>query len=339
MATQVLERIDITAVSIRNYRDGDQKLLADMINETDQVDRFDRRTTVDDLQHEWEDPHFTPAKDGFVAVVGQDGAQRVVAAGDVYLGAPNVAAEQITVYNWHVVRPEWRGSGVGRQIIQACYGRARELVADIADPRPKVFRVSAHAADAHARRRLKQFGMEHVRTFYTMEYAPLDESLPAPDAPPGLSIVPWTPAYDRATMDTFNESFRDHWGFRNVSQEEWQHWFHDPKSRPDLWRIALDDATGEVAGICVVGIDPDTNEALGRQEGWVHDLGVRRPWRKRGLGTALLLAGMAVLREAGMTSARLGVDSDSLTDATRIYERVGYRVVSEWHTYHKSIER
>jgi mycothiol synthase len=336
---QVLEMVDLTSVTLRNYRDGDQTLVVDLINETDQVDQFDRRVTLRDIEHDWDDPNFTPEEDGFLAVVWQDGVEQAVAAGDVYLPTLTDAAEAIAAITWHVVRPEWRGLGIGRQILEACYRRATGLVAGIDDPRPGLLRiVGVHARDGDARRRLERFGAELVRTFYRMEYAPLDGNLPTPDVPPGLSIVPWTPAHDQATLETFNDSFKDHWGFPGISHAMWQQWFHDPKSQPELWRIALDDETGEVAGICIVKIDSERNATLGRREGWIRELGVRRPWRKRGLGTALLLAGMAVLREAGMTSVRLGVDSDSLTNATRLYERVGYRVISEWLTYHKPIE-
>lgn len=339
MERQILERGSVVEdVTIRHYRAGDVPMLADLINEADDYDQFGWRTTVESLQHEWDDPLFVPERDGFVAVFGAGGAERAVALGDVfYLPTSEESAENITVFCWHIVHPKWRGAGLGRQILARCYQRAREIVGDIDDPRPKLFRAMVGATDHHGARRARDFGMEHVRTFYRMEYAPLNGRLPAPEVPEGLSIVPWSPAYDQATLDAFNESFRDHWGWREVSDEVWQHHFHGPGSRPDLWRIALDGVTGEIAGLCIVTIDAEVNAQLGRQEGWIRDLGVRRPWRKRGLGTALLLSGMVALREAGMTSVRLGVDSDSLTNATRLYERVGYRVANEFWTYHKPL--
>ena len=65
-------------------------------------------------------------------------------------------------------------------------------------------------------------------------------------------------------------------------------------------------------------VDPDT--------GYVNLLGVRRPWRKQGLGEALLLHSFGVFRERGYTRATLGVDASSPTGATRLYERAGMRV-------------
>ena len=80
----------------------------------------------------------------------------------------------------------------------------------------------------------------------------------------------------------------------------------------------------EIAGLCLCDVNEEHIARIGRQEGWVDILGVRRPYRRRGLGRALLLAGLHVLKEAGMESTTLGVDAESLTGATRLYESVGF---------------
>ena len=63
--------------------------------------------------------------------------------------------------------------------------------------------------------------------------------------------------------------------------------------------------------------------------GWVRSLWVRRPWRKRGLGNALLLNAFRQFHERGERRVGLGVDAESPTGATRLYERAGMRVVEE----------
>lgn len=55
-------------------------------------------------------------------------------------------------------------------------------------------------------------------------------------------------------------------------------------------------------------------------------LGVRRAWRRAGLGEALLLRSFAEFRRRGYTRGTLGVDASSVTGATRLYERAGMRV-------------
>ena len=57
-------------------------------------------------------------------------------------------------------------------------------------------------------------------------------------------------------------------------------------------------------------------------------------WRRRGLAYALLGRSLALLKERGMTSAQLGVDSENDNQALTLYERHRYEVdrsASEWH--------
>ena len=104
--------------------------------------------------------------------------------------------------------------------------------------------------------------------------------------------------------------------------EDWLHWVNLPRFRPELKLLAV--AGEEIAGLCLCDVSKEHIARIGRKEGWVDILGVRRPYRHRGLGRALLLPGLHVLKEAGMESASLGVDADSLTGATRLYESVGF---------------
>ena len=52
---------------------------------------------------------------------------------------------------------------------------------------------------------------------------------------------------------------------------------------------------------------------------------IARPWRRRGLGTLLLLTALSALRERGCPEAVLGVDSDNQSGAVGLYERLGMR--------------
>ena len=164
--------------------------------------------------------------------------------------------------------------------------------------------------------------MRPARYFLDMAYAPL-EDIPEPQFPPGIAVRTWVRGQDdEATLAAFNEAFADHWDFIPVPLEEWLHWTNLPCFRPELNLLAV--AGEEIAGICLCDVNEEHIARIGRQEGWVDTLGVRRLYRHQGLGRALLLAGLHVLKEAGMESAMLGVDAESLTGATRLYESVGF---------------
>jgi len=92
-----------------------------------------------------------------------------------------------------------------------------------------------------------------------------------------------------------------------------------------LWHIAWDG--DKIAGYSL---------SYPRQDiGWVGNLGIRRSWRKRGLGLALLLQSFAAFDERGIHQVGLGVDADHPTGATRLYERAGMEVVQSYITYRK----
>jgi ribosomal protein S18 acetylase RimI-like enzyme len=71
--------------------------------------------------------------------------------------------------------------------------------------------------------------------------------------------------------------------------------------------------------------------------GWVGTLGVRRAWRKRGLGEALLLHSFCEFYKRGMQTIGLGVDAENPTGATRLYKKAGMYVAAEYVIYEKEL--
>jgi len=63
---------------------------------------------------------------------------------------------------------------------------------------------------------------------------------------------------------------------------------------------------------------------------------VRRPWRRRGLASALIVSALAGLRDAGMTEAMLGVDTENPSGALHLYESLGFGVREHATTYRKA---
>lgn len=102
--------------------------------------------------------------------------------------------------------------------------------------------------------------------------------------------------------------------------EEWAHWtVRSDSFDPSLWFLAFEG--GDLVGFSLCREDV-TDAAAGH----VASLGVRRPWRRQGLGEALLRHSFDAFRARGWTRATLGVDASSPTGATRLYERAGMRV-------------
>jgi mycothiol synthase len=96
---------------------------------------------------------------------------------------------------------------------------------------------------------------------------------------------------------------------------------------PSFWFLAIDSDTVVGTALCYA------RERIG----WVRNLGVRRDWRGRGLGLALLQHAFAAFYAHGYTCVGLGVDAQSPTGATRLYQRAGVRVTEEYETYQKTL--
>ena len=177
-------------------------------------------------------------------------------------------------------------------------------------------------------RALEERGFGPVRHSYRMEID-LAELPPEATWPDGIEVRTFRSGDERVFYALEQETFEDSWEPITVSFEDWTHTFLEgSRFAPDLWFLAL--AGDEPAGFAICYPHPGDPE-LGR----VALLGVRRPWRRRGLGRALLLEAFAAFRELGLARGSLGVDSESPTGANRLYESAGMHVSARFDVYEK----
>ena len=226
---------------------------------------------------------------------------------------------------WEVeayVHPDAQGRGIGRLIAAGLEeAAAREGARRIHN--------SVLEADAAARRLLESIGYGRVRVFREMRIE-LDAPPPAPEWPDGLRVVPFDPGRDaREFHAAQEEAFADHWESTPRDFAAWakSHWESD-RFDPALWCVVR--AGDEIAAgtIC-------TGDTYGG--GFVHALFTRRPWRRQGVGAALLGDAFGRFWERGERSVGLGVDAASDTGAFRLYERAGMTPALGWVVYEKPL--
>lgn len=186
------------------------------------------------------------------------------------------------------------------------------------------------STDGPTKQLLESRGYARIRGSYRMRIDLAGEP-PEPEWPDGVTVREGTHDDLELAYETQQETFVDSWEFNRNPFDEWRHWMVDYEGfDPSLWFIA--ESGGETAGISLCRVT-DVDERLG----WVRVLGVRRPWRRRGLGRALLNHTFREFRRRGVPSVGLGVDAESLTGAHTLYESVGMRVVRRNDIYEKDL--
>lgn len=188
----------------------------------------------------------------------------------------------------------------------------------------------AWSAEEAAISALKGHGFRAVRHSLRMTID-LGVGTAPPIWPEGIVVRTLSPGDERLVYETHMETFADSWEHEPVDYSDWSHWHLDAaRYPPSLSFLAFDGE--ELAAIALCRQD-DAPAGIG----WVSILGVRRPWRKQGLGAALLRHAFAELADRGCRRVVLGVDGSSLTGAERLYERVGMKVADRFEIYEKTL--
>lgn len=248
----------------------------------------------------------------------------------------DISEPHVRIRSWGRVHPRYRELGIGAYLLDWAERRARQAIPTAPPGARVILTQGALKQDASAQELLGKAGFKPIRRFLRM-LIEINAPLPEPTWPEGITIREFIPGRDdRPLVAAVREAFRDHWGYVEESfegeLEQWQHWMKEADDfDPTLWYLALDG--DEIAGFSVCWPkspgDPNT--------GSVEVLGVRRQWRRRGLALALLRHSFREFHRRGKEKVVLGVDSESLTGATRLYEKAGMHVDREYISYEKEL--
>jgi mycothiol synthase len=233
------------------------------------------------------------------------------------------------------VRPEWRRRGLGAAMLAYNERRLRSIAGEHPASIRKVYRVWATDGEEGALALFAAAGYEPVRHFVLMT-RPIDLPLPDAPLPAGLAVRPAEPGHHRAIWEAMWEARRDHWGYVEPGEEDYQRWTQGRLFAPALWKVAWDGK--QVAGMVLNRLDEAQNERYGRRWGYTQDIFVRRPWRRRGLARSLLVQSIEMFRAMGMEETALGVDTQNPSGALGLYESVGYRAVQRHTFFNKELE-
>ena len=279
-----------------------------------------RVATLEDLRHEFDDPWSDAAVDS-QAWFAPDG--QVVAYARLFSNPE--PEEAVRVFTDDYVHPDHEAAlydALLEWIVARGTAKARALATATGFSGPALLRlgVTDHLTERMAR--FERFGFRRVRYFYRMR-RDLSQPIPEVHVPAGLTLTTFRPELSEGARQALDEAFRDHWSHEPITRDDWEQFFVGSTTfRPDLTPVVLDG--DEVAAVSYNKVDPEENERQGYSTGWIQTLGTRRPWRKRGLASALLAWSMRAFKAEGLQYASLGVDAENPTGALRLYEGLGF---------------
>lgn len=286
---------------------------------------------ADALLKEWTSPGFNLAED-----------TRLVFApnGDLvgYVEVWTILEPPVHPWMWGRVHPGYEDLGIGTWLMHWAEQRASYALERVPEGLRVAPRLGTFPQSEKTKKLFEDWGYHHFRTSYQMRID-LDAAVSEPVWPQGITLRTFNTEKDAEVVyRAVRDSFRDHFGFIEEPFEKAFERFRyfqleDEEFDPTLWFLAMQGE--EIAGInlCRIRSHSDSDPDLG----WVDTLGVRRPWRKRGIGLALLQHSFREFQKRGKRRVGLGVDAQSLTGALRLYENAGMHVHRAFHFYEKEL--
>ena len=283
----------------------DLTLVAELMVAYDLAQLGEATTSAERLAQVWNLPRFSPETDGWLV---EDARGRAAAYAGILVSDPDFDAD-------FVVHPDHEERGVDAPLLHLVEQRVRELAAPSSPDRQAKLGIYVPHGDERRRGFFAATGYSVTHSYYRMVIDLPASSRPSP--PPGISIRTLRLGQDeRPVFAALDEAFRDHARYVSQPFEDFVHSdLENPLFDAALWLLACDG--DEVAGVAGSYDYPTGPE--------VDVLAVRRPWRRKGLGKALLLQSFSALARRGRTKAQLSVDAANEDGAVQLYEAAGMR--------------
>ncbi len=252
-----------------------------------------------DIVSEWQRPSY----DVGASTIGVLDGDRLVAYAEVAGGDRGDAS----------VHPDYRGRGIGTALAGWMQAKAREKGSSIIGmPVPQ---------GSPGDRLLEELGY-HVRWTSWVLQLPAGRTIPERPLPEGYALREATASDHPACWTVIEDAFLE-WSVRE--RESYEDWLASVPGRPGFepWNLRVaTDPSGEVVGVCVIVLAPETGT------GFVSRLATRKDQRGRGLAQALLVDAFTQSSAHGATTSELS--TDSRTGALGLYEKVGMEPTSVW---------
>lgn len=264
--------------------------------------------------------------------VGYFDGDRLVACAGVL--RESSAGEAHWMHTFGGVHPDYRGRGIGTDILRWQQELAPVIHARHFPEARLELSVVAWADNKGALELFEHEGFTAERYFFEM-HRPEGRPVDGPRIPEGLAIETLTKDVRGPLRLVQNEVFLDHWHGSPFSEEEWEGWIGQDTMRPDLSFLLRDTANGAIAGYLVASFPEAKFLETGVREIHFNLIGTARPYRGRGVASALIAHAVLESRKQGYQTASLGVDAENPSGALGVYERAGFECKKKSVSYSK----
>ncbi len=233
-----------------------------------------------------------------------------------------------------VLVPEWRRRGVGSEMLARAHHRLRQVASQVGAGRSAYLQATATETQQGLVVLLLGQGYAAVRHTYAMVRSDLHAVADVP-LPSGIEMRRARSEDYRAVWEAHEDASRDRWGHATCRQDGFREWMEDPANQPELWQVAWE---GErVVGVAMPSIPVEENHALRRRRGLLRSLAVRRPWRRRGLGRALVARSLVSLDNLGMIEAGCDVEAEDAYGTLTLFASLGFHATRRSTVYRRAL--
>jgi mycothiol synthase len=293
----------------------DIEIVHQLIVEQNMLDFGDPLRTAEDILRGWKAPNFNLELDAMLAIASND---QIVGYAELR------DKEDVYVY----LASQCQDVNLAKLLLGLLEDRASS---QIAEAKPVELWGRTGYRNATLIEAFEKSGYKSDISFLIMEIVMIEQPQ-APTWPDGITVRAFIPNQDeQATYQTDEEASKDKGYHDPLSYEKWVKRMRMDSDTfdPGIWFVACEK--DEFAGVALNVVNENATI------GWVDHLSVRRAWRNKGIGRALLLHTFGEFFKRGIHTIKLSVDSKSLTNAPRLYESVGMKTIEKYHVYKKAL--
>jgi GNAT superfamily N-acetyltransferase len=324
--------------TLRNYVSSDTQAVVDVINANSQKSLGYPCAVVDGVGNLRMARYVALSSEKVVAVNAQD----------EIVGYAYVADKEngIVTEVGGAVHPEHWGNGVGQLLIRWAEERADNLSDNAPSGVRTVLQANLFESEKEAVKLFVSSGYSKVREWVHMVLE-MESAFAISSPPDGMLIREMDLENDWEIVGpAMDDAFADHWGaipqsvFGDTTREE-----NDEKETNED-EIPTDDSFSNSPGYCFIMLDGDRvaggilcNAKLVERTdtGRVGSVFVRREYRRKGIGSALMRTAFNTFWQNGLKRIILDTDAASFSESTKFYGGLGMKPYRREFLYEKEI--